>query len=121
MQGKLQFIPTLEDRGQATLGGRILIGPEAIYSSPLSLAETLVHEQWHLRRQPPLEKTASFWIGIATGKPVMRRYETPAYQAALRFLAAVEMAIPELAAEARSEQEAVRESFAANYTGTISV
>jgi hypothetical protein len=121
MQGKLQFHPALGDRGQATLGGRLLIGPEALYSSPVSLAETLVHEHWHLRRQPPIEKTASFWLGVATGKPVMRRYELPAYQAALRFLAAVEATFPALAAEARSEQEAVRESFAASYTGTLTV
>jgi hypothetical protein len=117
--GKLQFIPTLADRGEATLGGRLLIGPEAIYGSLVSLAETLVHEHWHLRRQPPLQKTASFWIGVATGKPVMRRYEMPAYKAALEFLAAVEEAFPLLADEARTEQEMVRASFALFYGGPL--
>ncbi|MES2459956.1 MAG: hypothetical protein V4671_05175 [Armatimonadota bacterium] len=118
-QGKLQFMPTLEDRGQATLGGRLLVGPEAVFSSPVSLAETLVHEHWHLRRQPPLEKTASFWLGVATGKPVMRRYEMPAYRSALHFLVAVESAFPQFADEARAEQEMVRASFAEFYGGPL--
>jgi hypothetical protein len=117
--GKLQFVPTLEDRGQATLAGRLLVGPEAVFSSVVSLAETLVHEHWHLRRQPPLEKTASFWIGVATGKPVMRRYEMPAYISALAFLAAVEAAFPAIAEEAQSEQEMVRASFATFYGGPL--
>ncbi len=117
---KLQFVPTLEDRGQATLGGRLLIGPEALYSGLVGLAETLVHEHWHLRRQLPLEKTAPFWIGVATGKPVMRRYEAPAYRAALNFLAAVESTFPALASEARSEQEIIRASFADFYGGPLS-
>jgi hypothetical protein len=118
-RGKLQFIPALEDRGQATLGGRLLVGPEAVYSGAVSLAETLVHEHWHLRRQPPLEKTASFWIGFATGKPVMRRYEMPAYRFALRFLMAVAEAFPDLSEEARAEHEMVRVAFAASYGGSL--
>ena len=119
-RGRLQFVPTLEDRGQATLGGCLLLGPEALGSSPLGLAETLVHEMWHLRRQSPLAKTASFWIGVATGKPVMRRYEAPAYQSALRFLATVESTFPEWAGEARSEQEIIRASFDEFYGGPLS-
>ena len=117
--GKLQFVPALVDRGEATLGGRLLVGPEALYSSPVGLAETLVHEYWHLRRQPPLEKTTSFWIGVATGKPVMRRYEMPAYRFALRFLTAVGQTFPTLAEEARSEQEMIRASFADSYGGPL--
>lgn len=117
--GKLQFIPTLVDRGEATLGGRLLIGPEALYSSLVGLAETLVHEYWHLRRQIPLEKTASFWIGFATRKPVMRRYEMPAYRFALDFLTAVSQAFPDLAEEARAEQGMIRASFADSYGGPL--
>jgi hypothetical protein len=118
-RGKLEFVPTLEDRGQATLGGRLLIGPEAVYDGLVSLAETLVHEHWHLRHQLPLEKTASFWAGFVTGKHVMRRYEMPAYKAALQFLAAVEATFPHFAEEARAEQNSIHASFAQFYGGPL--
>jgi hypothetical protein len=117
-RGKIRFVPTLEDRGQATLTGAILIGPEPFQGSALGMAETLVHEVYHLH-QFPLLKTASFWTGIVTGTPTMRRYERPAYEAALRFLVAVEMALPEWAVEARSEREAVAATFANVYGDTV--
>jgi hypothetical protein len=47
-----------------------------------------VHEANHLR-QNPLLKTVSFWGGVVTRTPGMRRYEQPAYQAAVDFLEAV--------------------------------
>lgn len=112
--GRIRFVPALADRAQATLTGVILLGPEALSSNLLSLAETLVHEQHH-RRQFPLLKTASFWAGVVTGTHVMRRYERPAYEAALRFLEAAERALPGWAAEARAERRAVAASFQTHY------
>ncbi|MBC8101885.1 MAG: hypothetical protein H7Z41_04775 [Cytophagales bacterium] len=119
LRGKLRFLPDLADRGQATLGGQILIGPEALWGGTVGLAETLVHEHWHLRRQSVFAKTSSFWMGVATRQPVLRRYEIPAYGAALSFLVAVAARFPELAGEARSEQESVRASFADGYNGPL--
>lgn len=115
---RVRFVPALEDRGQATLTGRLLLGPEALSGHALGLAETLVHEHFHLRRQTPLAKTASFWGGALTGRPVMRAYEAPAYRAALEFLAAVGAALPEWSAAARAERDAVLATFAACYGGT---
>lgn len=116
--GRIAFLPSLIDRGQATLSGVILVGPEAMAASALSLAETLIHEQYHLH-QFPLLKTVSFWSGIATRTPVMRRYERPAYETALRFLDAAARAHPALAGEAHEEMAAVAAAFAAEYGGEL--
>lgn len=51
--------------------------------------------------------------------PVMRRYEQPAYQAALDFLQAVKGAHPHLAEEAAGEQAAVRQVFEIGFGGTL--
>jgi hypothetical protein len=116
-RGRIVLLAGMEDRAHTGLTGRIYLGPEPFAEgSALGLAETLIHERFHLH-QVPLLKTASFWAGVFTGTPVMRRYEAPAYRAALDFLEAVEAAFPELAAEARREQAAVRAVFAANYGG----
>jgi hypothetical protein len=114
-RGKIRFVPALEDRAHAGLTGTITLGPEALEASALGLAETLVHEHFHLRRQSHLAKTVSFWRGVLTGAPVMRAYERPAYAAALDFLRAVERAFPEQAADARREQTEVAAAFAAVY------
>jgi hypothetical protein len=110
--------PTLEDRTQASLLGSITLGLEAIESSPLSLAQTLVHEHFHLR-QNPLLKTPSFWSGLLTGSHVMKRYEQPAYQAAFDFLEAVKRGEPALAPEAVAEQRAIQQVFSTEYGGTL--
>ena len=110
-QGRIDFDPDLEDRAHASLSGTLRLGPEAVQSSPLSLAQTLVHEHFHLCQNPFL-KTLSFWSGVASGTPVMRRYEKPAYRAAHDFLEAVKRARPELSKEAESEQRAIRQVFA---------
>ena len=117
-RGGIRFVPTLPDRGQATLIGIILLGPEPFEGHILGLAETLVHEAFH-RHQFPLLKTASFWAGVATRTPVMRRYERPAYEATMRFLETVESAFPELAEAARQEREAVAATFAACFGETL--
>lgn len=114
-RGRVHYVPTLPDRAHAGLLGAITLGPEAVTGSALSLAETLVHEHFHLKRQSHLAKTVSFWAGIATRTPVMARYERPAYQAALDFLAAVARARPDLAGEAEAEAGAVGATFAAQY------
>ena len=108
----------LPDRAKTTLRGIILLGPEAAEASPLSLAQTLVHEQHHLQ-QNPLLKTVSFWSGIATRTEPMRRYEQPAYQTALEFLKAVAQAHPDLASEARAEQNAIRQVFRSDFGGEL--
>jgi hypothetical protein len=117
-EGRVRVDPRLPDRAQAGLLGTIILGPEAALSSPLSLAQTLVHECYHLR-QNPLLKTASFWGGVLTRTPVMRRYEQPAYQAAMNFLEAVKQSHPHLADEAQVEQSAIRQVFAADFGGTL--
>lgn len=104
--GRLYFDASLEDRAKTGLLKTITIGPESAASSPLSLAQTLVHEQFHLH-QNPLLKTVSFWSGVATGSPVMARYERPAYRAAWEFLEAAARVHPHLAAEAHAEQNAI--------------
>ncbi len=115
-RGRIRFAPDLSDRAHAGLLGALLLGPEVFAAnSALSLAETLVHEHHHLFRQPPLLKTVSFWAGVATRTPTMARYERPAYDAALDFLAAVARAHPDLADEAATETSAVEATFAANY------
>jgi hypothetical protein len=114
-RGRIRFVPTLTDRAHAGLLGAITLGPEALAGSALSLAETLVHEHYHLRRQSHFAKTASFWQGVFTQTPVMARYERPAYQTALDFLHAVARAFPDLADEAQGEATAVMETYAAHY------
>ena len=115
---RIHINPHLEDRAHAGLLGTITLGPEAVESSALSLAQTLVHEHFHLR-QHPLLKTVSFWSGVATRTPVMKRYEQPAYQAAMDFLEATKRAHPPLASEAEVEQNAIRQVFAAGFGGTL--
>lgn len=114
-RGKIRHEASLQDRAHAGLTGTITLGPEALEASALGLAETLVHEHFHLRRQSHFAKTASFWRGVWTRTSVMRAYEQPAYAAALAFLQAVERAFPEQAEEARHEQVAVAAAFAASY------
>jgi hypothetical protein len=118
-EGGLRVHHGLQDRAHAGLLGTITLGPEAAQASPLSLAETLIHEHYHLRHQHPLQKTVSFWTGVLSHTPVMRRYEQPAYQAALDFLAAVKLAHPHLAQEAAAEQDAVRQVFSLSYGGAL--
>jgi hypothetical protein len=101
---------SLADRAQTSLLKTIVLGPEAVASSPLSLAQTLVHEQFHLH-QNPLLKTVSFWSGVATRTPVMARFERPAYRAAWAFLEAAARTHPGLSSEARAEQNAIRLVF----------
>jgi hypothetical protein len=118
-QGRIRVNLDLPDRAQAGLLGTITLGPEAAEADVVSLAQTLVHEAHHLR-QNPLLKTASFWRGIVTRTPLMRRYEQPAYQAAIDFLEAVKRAHPHLAEEAAQEQAAVRQVFAADFYAALS-
>ena len=117
-QNRIRLDWKTEDRARASLLGTITLGPEAVASSALSLAQTLVHEAHHLH-QNPLLKTVSFWSGIATRTPIMRRYERPAYQAALNFLAAVRQSHPHLAAEVEHEQSAIRQVFATVYDSAL--
>jgi hypothetical protein len=114
-RGAIRFSPRLPDRAHAGLTGTITLGPESLEGDVVGLAETLVHEHYHLRRQNPLAKTLSFWKGVARRSPVMRDYERPAYQAAVDFLRAVERSAPEHAASAVAERGAVAEAFAAHY------
>lgn len=112
--GRIRFAPHLEDRAHAGLLGTLTLGPEAMHAGPLSLAQTLVHEHFHLR-QNPLLKTLSFWSGVARGAHVMRRYEQPAYQAAHDFLEAVKRARPAMTAQVEAEQRAIRQVFATTF------
>lgn len=116
--GKIACDAALPDRAQAGLTGRIVLGPEAMSSPTLSLAQTLVHE-WHHVHQFPLAKTLSFWLGILMGRPVMRRFEQPAYQEALDFLEAVAQAFPDLAEAANTERRTIKAVFEAEYGGPI--
>lgn len=115
---RIRFHAGLGDRAQAGLTKIITLGPEAMESHPVSLAQTLVHELFHLHQNPFL-KTVSFWSGVATRTPVMRRYEQPAYRAAYDFLEAVKNAQPHLAAIAQSEQDAIQQVFACDYGGRL--
>jgi hypothetical protein len=117
-RGRIRIDAALPDRAQAGLLGTITLGPEALEGSPLSLAQTLVHEQYHLHQNPFL-KTVSFWGGIFSRTPVMKRYEQPAYQAAIDFLEAVGKAHLPLAREAQSEQDAIRQVFSSGYGGRL--
>lgn len=118
-RGDIRFVPTLPDRAHAGLMGALTLGPEALSGEPLGLAETLVHEHYHLRRQHPLHKTVSFWAGVLTRTNVMRAYEKPAYRAALRFLAGVEQAFPDLAGAAQRERNGIAQTFMASYGGSV--
>jgi len=111
-RGRIHCAPGLEDRALVTLTGRIQLGPEALDGSLVGLAATLIHERFHLHQSPFL-KTASFWAGVATRTPILRRYERPAYAAALRFLQTVAGTFPDLATIARGEAEGVEATFAA--------
>ena len=113
--GRIRFVPDLTDRAHAGLLGAITLGPEAFDGTALSLAQTLIHEHWHIARQSPLQKTPSFWAGVATGTPVMARYERPAYRAAPAFLDTVAAALPEWEAAARAEAREVAQTFAHHY------
>ena len=117
-KGRIRLDPDLEDRAQAGLLGTITLGPEAVESSALSLAQTLIHEYFHLR-QNPLLKTVSFWSGVASRTPVMKRYEQPAYQAAMDFLETVKHQHPHLANEAKNEQSAIRQVFQIGFGGDL--
>ena len=112
--GKIRYIPTLQDRGQANLLGSITLGPEPFEGSIVGLAETLVHEHFHLGQNPFL-KTTSFWSGVVTRTNVMRRYEAPAYRAGVDFLLALARQFPSYQAEAQTEINAIRETFASEF------
>jgi hypothetical protein len=111
-RGRIGFAPNLDDRALVTLTGRIQLGPEALDGPLVGLAATLIHEHFHLHQSPFL-KTASFWAGVATRTPVLRRYERPAYTAALRFLQIVAATFPDLATTAQGEAAGVAATFAA--------
>lgn len=127
-EGRIHLDANLEDRAHAGLLGALTLGPEATGGSSLSLAQTLVHEHFHLR-QNPLLKTLSFWIGVVQGAPVMQRYERPAYLAAHDFLEAVKLeavkleavkrAHPGLVAEAEAEQSAISQVFATTFGAVL--
>ena len=115
---RILYNPNLPDRGQASLLGRITLGPEVLEGRPnevlVGVAGTLVHELYHCRQNPFL-KTVSFWLGITTRTHPMRRYERPAYQAHSAFLMALAQSQPLLAEAAFLEQQAVHASFHAVY------
>ena len=112
--GRIRFDAKMEDRAQTALSGIITLGEEATSSSALSLAQTLVHERYHLH-QNPLLKTVSFWGGIVSRTPVMARYEKPAYRAAYNFLEAAKKAHLHLAGEAQSEQNAIAQVYETSF------
>jgi hypothetical protein len=56
---------------------------------------------------------------MVTRAPLMRRYEQPAYQAAIDFLETVRWAHPHLAQEAEAERDAVRQVFATGFGATL--
>ncbi len=117
-ENRIRVNANLEDRAQAGLLGPITLGPEAVESSALSLAQTLVHEHFHLQ-QNPLLKTVSFWSGVLAKSPVMKRYEQPAYQAGIDFLEAVKAKHPHLADEAENEQDEIRQVFQIGFGGIL--
>lgn len=114
-ENRIRVDARLEDRAQAGLTGTITLGEEAATSSALSLAQTLVHEHFHLRRQNPLLKTVSFWSGVVSRRPVMARYEKPAYRAAWDFLETVARSQPHFEGEARAEQSAIAQVFQSGF------
>jgi hypothetical protein len=116
-QKRIRIDSSLDARAETRLSGAIVLGAEALASSPPSLAQTLVHEHFHLRRQHPLQKTVSFLSGVFSKSHVMKRFEQPAYQAANDLLEAVKMAQPALLVEANAEQAAIRQVFATDFGG----
>ncbi len=114
--GKIRYVGTLEDRAHAGLLGTITLGPEpfAAGATVLGLAETLVHELFHLG-QNPLEKTASYWTGVFTRTDSMVRYERPAYTAALEFLQTYKNRNPADAPSVDEEIVAVQSTFLSAY------
>jgi len=118
-ENRIRFDAGLQDRAQAGLLGTIMLGPEAAQSSALSLAQTLVHEHFHLRRQHPLQKTVSFWGGVLSRTPVMRRFEQPAYQAAIDFLRAAAASHPHLAGESQTEEAEIRGVFENSFGASL--
>jgi hypothetical protein len=117
--GKIRIVETLNDRGHAgRLGDRITLGLEPFESVPVGLAETLVHEHYHLG-QNPLLKTTSFWSGVFTRTNVMARYEAPAYRAGADFLRALAAQFPEHREEALAEIEAIYQTFESEYGETL--
>lgn len=118
VRGRIGYDAALPDRAQAGLTGRIVLGPEAMQAATLSMAQTLVHE-WHHVHQFPLEKTVSLWLGVLMGRPVMRRFERPAYRMALGFLDAAAQAFPDLTDAAGAERQAIAAVFDAEYGGPI--
>ena len=119
--GKIRYHEPLEDRAHAGLLGGITLGSEPFEqgNTTLGLAETLIHERYHLH-QNPLEKTVSFWTGIVTHTDAMIRYERPAYQEAQTFLEAYRAAHPHDADLADSELYAVRSTFETSYGQALS-
>jgi hypothetical protein len=110
----VRYSPTLNDRGAASLLGVIRVGPEAVSDGPISLAGTLVHEEYHTRQNPFL-KTASVWAGVATRTAPMARYEWPAYREQVAFLRDLASRDPLLAEAALAEAEAVCTSVYSYY------
>ena len=119
--GKIRYHDALDDRAHTGLMGSITLGPEPFTDggTVLGLAETLVHERFHLH-QNPLQKTASFWAGVVTHSDAMIRYERPAYQAAQAFLEAYRAAHPQDADLADGELYAVRSTFENAYGEVLS-
>jgi len=119
--GKIRYHDGLEDRAHAGLLGTITLGAEpfAPDMTVLGLAETLVHERFHLH-QNPLMKTASFWTGLVKKADPMIAYERPAYQAAQAFLEAYRAAHPHAAGDADAELVAVRDTFEGAYGEALS-
>jgi len=117
-QTPIYLSPALSDRAQTSLRGHITLGHEPFVGTAdaacVSLAGTLVHEHRHLR-QNPLEKTASFWLGIAKRRHPMRRYEAPAYAAQQEFLRALARYHPALQELAQEELREVQTAFAFHY------
>lgn len=117
-RSRVRFRADFVDRGQVSLLGTILLGPEPFDGAGeigrVSLAATLVHEHWHTR-QNPLEKTVSFWGGVFTRTHPMRRVEWPAYRRQAEFLQALATVIPALHDIALQERDAVILSFTAVY------
>jgi hypothetical protein len=116
--GKIRVLDTMEDRGHAGLLGGITLGLEPFESVPVGLAETLVHEYYHLG-QHPLLKTSSFWAGVFTQTNTMQRYEAPAYRAGMDFLRALSAQFPVYADEANGEITAIYETFEREYGATL--
>ena len=119
--GKIRYHAVLDDRAHTGLTGNITLGPEPFEGGAtlLGLAETLVHERFHIH-QSPLDKTASFWTGVFTKSDAMIRYERPAYQAAQAFLEAYKAAHPQDLDLADAELYAVRATFQSNYNELLS-